>query len=331
MRILINKTSTETEKYSLLSTCKIEPITHETTKQDVIALIEDENFEESLKTAINLNIPVVAIVNRDSKFYDQAIELIHPAGVVYYENEKILSARKVFAEAEGVTVKTLETICQYALDNKLYPEIYVWKPQKEIINFRETKREEPKKEIKQEVKETKQKIEPKQKTQENTEPTKRKKTYTPAQTDLESYIKCCDHVIAIFKTSQSADSGQVAFELAKQLGTVHLNISTEPNQRQGIYYAYSDGNIVNYNSSIVPGKYLVAEVDAQIPEALELIYGIAHKIVHVVADPEESLEPLRAWTGSGFKLDAVIPNETKNIPAYNEFPAYSVTDFLKLL
>lgn len=329
MRILLNKTSAETEKYGLLSTCKIEPITQETTKQDVIALIEDENFEESLKTAINLNVPVVAIVNRDSKFYDQAIELIHPGGVVYYENGKILSARKVFAEAEGVTVKTLEAICQYALDNKLYPEIYVWKPQKEIINFKETQREEPKKETKPEVKETKQETEPK--TQENPEPVKRKKTYTPAQTDLESYIKSCDHIIAIFKTSQSADSGQVAFELAKQLNTVHLNISADSNQKQGHYYAYSDGSIVNYNALVIPGKYLVAEVDAQIPEALELIYGIAYKIVHVVADPKESLEPLKAWTGSGFRLDAVIPSEAKNIPAYNEFPAYSVEDFVKLL
>ncbi len=317
MRILINKTSTETEKYSLLSTCKIEPITHETTKQDVIALIEDENFEESLKTAINLNVPVVAIVNRDSKFYDQAIELIHPSGVVYYENGKILSARKVFVEAEGVTVKTLEVICQYALDNKLYPDIYVWKPQEEVISFKQELKQEVKQEVKQEeVKDKK----PKQES---------KKNYIPAQTDLQSYLQA-NQVIAVFKTSASANSQRVAKELANRLNTVYLNISPTDNVKDEFNYAYSDGNTVTYNSSSTPGQYLVAEVDAQMLESFEFVYGIAYKIVHVVADPEESLEPLKTWASSGFRLDAVIPKQ-KDIPAYDGFPAYSIEDFLKSL
>lgn len=328
MRILINKSQDETEKYSLLSSCPIIPLTEVVEKQDVAALIEDKNFEESLKTAISLNIPVVAIVSKDSKFYDQAIELINPAGVVFYDNGKILSTRKVFAEAEGVTVKTLEAICQYALENKLYPDIYVWKPQEEIISFKQEARQEirQREEVKSKKQEVEQEIKPKKQ-----EMSKPQKTYTPAQTDLQSYIKSCDHVIAVFKTSQSANSSQVASQLAKQLSTTHLNISVEPNQKQDLYYAYSDGNIVNYNSSVMPGRYLIAEVDAQLPEALEFIYGVAYKIVHVVADPGESLGPLKAWTDSGFKLDAVIPNEPKDIPAYNQFPTYTIEDFAKLL
>lgn len=313
MRILINKTEQETKKYSLLSTCPVIPLTGtgNLNGQDVIALVEDGNFDAALKTAVDANVPVIAITTKDSKHYRQALNLIHPDAVIYYEEGKILSLQQVFAEAPGLSVKTLEAICKYALENKLYPDIYIWKPQEDIISF-----------IPQE---------PPQETVKPVTPKQKSKAYTPAQADLKTYIKSCDRIIAVFKTSSSADIGQVAFELAKQLNTVHLNISADPNQKQSPYYAYSDGNIVNYNSSIMPGKYLVAEVDAQIPEVLELVYGIAYKIVHVVADPEESLEPLRAWTGSGFKLDAVIPNEAKNIPAYNEFPAYSVADFLKLL
>ena len=148
---------------------------------------------------------------------------------------------------------------------------------------------------------------------------------------MRNYIKSCDQIIAVFKTSPTANSSHIASELAKKLNTVYLNISSESTQNQSPYYAYSDGSTVNYNSSVVPGKYLVTEVDAQIPEALELVYSLAYKIVHVAANPSESLEPLRAWVGSGFRLDAVIPTQVKDMPAYNEFPVYSVENFVKLL
>lgn len=312
MRIIINKHQQETEKYSLLSTCPVIPLTEtgNLNDQDVIALVEDSNFDVALKTAVGTNVPVIAITTKDSKCYQQALNLIHPHAVIYYEKGKILSSQQMFAKAPGLSVKTLEAICRYALENKLYPDIYIWKPQEDIVSF------VPKA--------------PQKSSQETVKPvTQKPKAYTPAQTDLKTYINSCDRIIAVFKTSSSADSSQVAAKLAKQLNTVHLNIAADPVQKQNPYYAYSDGNTVNYNSSVMPGQYLVVEVDAQISEALELIYGIAYKIVHVTADPHESLEPLRAWAGSGFRLDAVIPTQAKD--AYNEFPVYSVEDFLKLL
>lgn len=311
MRILINKSQQEAERYSLLSSCQIVPLTDKTQRQDVIALIESDNFPVSLKEALSYNIPIVAITTKGTEQYNQALKLIHPAAVVYYENGQILSSEKVFAEAPGINIKILEEICQYALKNKLYPDIYIWKPQDVSQDYiwKENKQEQP--------------VKP--------EKTARSQKVTPAQTDLKTYIGSCDRIIAVFKASSSADSSNIASRLAKQLNTVHLNISINPEQKQNPCYAYSDGNMVNYNSSNMPGQYLVAEVDAQIPEALELIYGVAYKIVHVVADPNESIGPLSVWLSSGFKLDAVIPNQTKDIPAYSEFPVYSVEDFVKTL
>jgi hypothetical protein len=323
LRILINKPQQETEKYSLLSTCPVIPLTDtgNLNDQDVIALVEDGNFDVTLKTAVGCDVPVVCITTKDSKCYQQALSIIHPHAVIYHENGQILSSQKVFAEAPGLSVKTLEEICKYALENKMYPDVYVWKPQEDIINFAEPPQEIPQKPLQEPSQDTVKPVTPKQKT----------KAYTPAQTDLKTYINSCDRIIAVFKTSSSADSNQVAANLAKQLNTVHLNIAAGPVQKQNPYYACSDGNLVNYNSSIMPGQYLIVEVDAQISEALEMIYGMAYKIVHVTADPNESLEPLRAWAGSGFRLDAVIPTQIKDIPAYNEFPAYSIEDFVQSL
>ncbi len=326
MRIIINKTEQETKKYSLLSTCPVIPLTEtgNLNAQDVIALVEDSNFNTTLKTAISANVPVIAIVTKDSECFRQALNLIHPHAVIYYEEGKMRSSQKVFAEVPGLSVKTLEEICKYAVDNKLYPDIYVWKPREDSII---TPQEPSQGDIVSFVPKA-----PQESPQETVKPVMPKpKAYTPAQTDLKTYINSCDRIIAVFKTSSSADSSQVAAKLAKQLNTVHLNIAADPVQKQNPYYAYSDGNIVNYNSSIMPGQYLVVEVGAQIPEALELIYGVAYKIVHVTADPGESLEPLRAWAGSGFRLDAVIPTQIKDIPAYNEFPAYSIEDFVQSL
>lgn len=329
MRIIINKTEQETKKYSLLSTCPVIPLTEtiNLNDQDVIALIEDINFENELNTVIGCNVPIIAITTKDSKYYQQALNLIHPHAVIYYEEGKIRSIQKTFAEALGLSVKTLEEICKHALKNKLYPDIYVWKPQEDIVSFVP---KTPQEDIVNFAPKTPQ--EPPQETAKPVTPKQSKsKTYVPAQSDLKTYINTCDRIIAVFKTSESAGSSQVAAKLAKQLNTVYLNISTNPDQKQNPYHAYSDGSTVNYNSSIMPGQYLVVEVDAQIPEALELIYGIAYKVVHVTADPGESLEPLKAWSGSGFRLDAVIPTQVKDMPAYNEFPAYSVEDFVHSL
>ncbi len=326
MRILINRTEQETKKYSLLSTCPVIPLTGagNLNGQDVIALVEDGNFDAALKTAVGANVPVIAITTKDSKYYQQALNLIHPDAVIYYEEGKILSSQQVFAEAPGLSVKTLEAICKYALENKLYPDIYIWIPQEDIISFAQKEKNKqltPHTAIQ----------EAKPKATETVKAQNKAKTYTPAQTDLKTYIGSCDRIIAVFKTSPSANSGSIASRLAKQLNTVYLNISSNKAQSQNPYYAHSDGNMVEYNSSIMPGQYLVVEVDAQISEALELVYGVSCKVVHVTADPSESLEPLRAWTGSGFKLDAVIPNKIEDIPAYNEFPTYSIEDFVQSL
>lgn len=317
MRILINRTQEEAQKYALLSTCAIVSLAEvgNLASEDVIVLVEDSDFEQLLKTVVGHTVPVIAVTTKDSKCYQQALSLIHPCAVIYYEDGKILSSQKTFAEASGLSVKTLEAICRYAMENKLYPDIFVWKPQEDVVSF-ETKQEQSRNQV----------------ASQTTSAKLQSKAYTPAQTDLRTYINSTDRIIAVFKTSPSADSSSIASKLAKQLNTVHLNISTNTPQKQSPYYAYSDGNLVEYNSSMMPGQYLVVEVDAQIPEALELIYNAAFKIVHVAGNPNESLEPLRAWTGSGFKLDAVIPNQVRDIPSYStEFPSYSVEDFRKLL
>ncbi len=325
MRIIINRTLKDTQKYSILSSCSIVPFSEadNLSEEDVVAMIEGSDFESTLNAAIGYGVPVIAITTKESVCYHQALKLIHPHGVIYYEDGKILSSEKVFIEAMGLSVKTLVAICEYALENKLYPDIYVWKPQEDIVSFAGSNNQ--------------QQITPDEKGEEKPAAKKQSKpkTYNPAQTDLQSYINSCDRIIAVFKTSPSADSGSVASKMAKELNTVYLNISLSPaahDQKQNLNCAYSDGNIVNYNSSIMPGQYLIVEVDAQLTEALEMIYKAAYKIVHVAADVNESMEPLKAWTGSGFKLDAVIPYQTKDIDAYsNEFPAYSVDKFVKLL
>lgn len=201
--------------------------------------------------------------------------------------------------------------------NKLFPDIFIWKPKTEVkdevFQFHSAEPKQPKEQPIQ--------FKPKEKL-----------AYIPAQADLQSYIQSAEKIIAIFKTSPSADSPKIALELANWLGTVYLNISPNPAASRGPNVAVSDGNIVEYNSGFTMGKYLVAEVDVQVINAMELIYNIADKVVHVVSDLEESFEPLRSWVDAGYRLDVAIPDNADNIGAYKKsFPTMSVEEFVKSL
>lgn len=327
MRILINKTSQEAKKYSLLSKCSIIPIGEagDITSKDVAALIEDDGFEETLSSVMGLCIPTVVIASKNSVCYEQAAGMVHADALIYYEDGKILSCEKVFAQAPGLSVKTLISICEYAIEKKLYPDIYIWKPQgamdstgsNSVVNDKHTVVEEKTETAKPSLKQTKQ---------------GQTRGYTGANDTFQNYLSGCDKIIAVLQTSQSADSSRIASDIAKKLNTVYLNISANSERKEEYDYAFSDGSTVYYNSSFMPGQYIVVEVDIQVPDVLELIHDKAYKLVHVVGEPSESINPLKSWLSSGCRLDAVIPDDPSRLSSYaGEFPACSIDEFITQL
>jgi hypothetical protein len=148
---------------------------------------------------------------------------------------------------------------------------------------------------------------------------------SPAAGSLESVMDlAAAGVVAVFRSVAGAGSGIVARDLAAALGAAHLEISP----RAGSYvfygkdfasalrsgrYLYCDGEAVRRGSGFTGGGWLVAEVDPSVPDprVIDAVYRRSGAVVHVVsaAGREASLRAVRAWVASGWRLDAVVPDD----------------------
>ncbi|MGB9849124.1 MAG: hypothetical protein ACPLSY_04780 [Moorellaceae bacterium] len=148
----------------------------------------------------------------------------------------------------------------------------------------------------------------------------------PAQAagSLENVMDLSSGVIAVFRSVPGATSGPLARDLAAVLGAAHLEVSP----RAGSYafygrdfasalrsgrYLYCDGEAVRRGSGYTGGGRLVVEVDPSVPDphAIDAVYRRAGAVVHVVkaSEQEASLRAVRAWVASGWRLDAVVPDD----------------------
>lgn len=147
---------------------------------------------------------------------------------------------------------------------------------------------------------------------------------TPAAGSLESVMDLATGVVAVFRSVAGAGSGIVARDLAAALGAAHLEVSP----RAGSYvfygkdfpaalrsgrYLYCDGEAVRRGSGFTGGGWLVAEVDPSVPDprVIDAVYRRSGAVVHAVsaAGKEASLRAVRAWVASGWRLDAVVPDD----------------------
>jgi hypothetical protein len=312
IRILINQSESQIQTYAMLSKYHILPITQEANKEDV-AVIVDNNQIQDITQSLKLNIPIAVITNQGSDLHNQALKYIPAPAIVYYHDGKMQSDQKVFSTDEGLTVQLLEEICLYVKENKLYPSVYIWKPSPQLDHTPVAKL-------------------PQSSIQEAPQPQRKPvDKHTPAQTDFMSYISTVSKIIAVFKSTPDAQASLVAQEIAAKLGIVYLGVGQEL-QPSTINHAFSDGNTVNYNSSLMPDQAMVVEVDIQVAQAMEVIYNRAAKIVHVCGSNTDSgIESVKYWTQSGFKLDAVIPDQENLLQVYKStIPlTVSVDEFVK--
>jgi len=141
---------------------------------------------------------------------------------------------------------------------------------------------------------------------------------------LENVMDLSSGVIAVFRSVSGAASGPLARDLAAMLGAAHLEVSP----RAGSYafygrdfasalrsgrYLYCDGEAVRRGSGYTGGTRLVVEVDPSVPDprVIDAVYHRAEAVVHVVkaSEREASLRAVRAWAASGWRLDAVVPDD----------------------
>ena len=312
IRILINQPESLIETYAMLSNYPILPISSEADQEDV-AVVVDNNEAQDIIRAIKLNIPVAVITEKDSEFHRQAVRYVPSPAIVYYYNGKMQSDQKVFSDTEGLTVQLLEEICSYIKENKLYPCVYIWRPRQKAANqaVKQQSPESPQKPIAYKTPPTAHEPSPARK--EVSQPVNK---HNPAQTDFASYIDAVPQIIAVFKATSDAQASIVAQEIAQKLETVYLGVGQKL-QPSTINCAFSDGNIVNYNSNFMPKNVLVVEVDAQVVQAMETVYSKAARVVHVCGqDTNKGIESVKLWIQGGFKLDAVIPDQEHLLQNY---------------
>lgn len=331
MHIALNVTPEQIDRYKVIGSAEYSVLGHD--QPDVVAVLENPDFNSALGKAIKLNIPVVVIVNKDSSEQQKALSMgIHPDGVIFYNTGKICSKTRMFAEAEGVTVTLLEEICHYALEKRLYPEIYVWKPKTEEIvhDFK------PKKTTDRDSgseKSEKPGFKP-EKPAPHKPDVKQPQVYSPAQATLEQFLDIQNNIIGVIRSSPDANGRIVAKELADTLGVTYLDIASSVPEGSDINYAHSDGRDVTYNSAFIPkAQFIIVEITPDMGDVLQTVYDRAYKVVHVVNNNPESLAGAKAWADSGFNLDAVIPDGTIDVGRIKKDikQACSAVEFLQML
>lgn len=336
MHIALNVTPEQIDRYKVIGSAEYSVLGHD--QPDVVAVLENPDFNSALGKAIKLNIPVVVIVNKDSSEQQKALSMgIHPDGVIFYNTGKICSKTRMFAEAEGVTVTLLEEICHYAIEKRLYPEIYVWKPKTEEIvhdfKSKKTDRADSKPEKSEKPEFRPGRLEKPEFTR-SEKPDVKSQTYSPVQSSLEQFLDIQNNIIAVIRSSPDADGRIVAKEIADALGVMYLDIASAVPEDSDINYAHSDGRDVTYNSAFIPkAQFIVVEITPDMGDVLQTVYDRAYKVVHVVNNNPESLTGAKAWADSGFNLDAVIPDGTIDVGRIKKDikQACSAVEFLQML
>ncbi len=277
-----------------------------------------DNTQDIYK-AIKMQIPMAVITEKDSQCHQEALKYLSPAAVIYYSNGKMHSDERVFSISEGLTIQTLNEICQFINENQICPNIYVWQPRKKPVKPNIQPIREP---VQQQ---------PQQNIRPMPEPVQPQQEYSPAQIDFNSFINNKE-IIAVFKSTPNANSEAVAQEIAQRSNAGYLKVGSQL-MKSTTENAYSDGNIVNYNANFTPDR-LIVEVDAQITNAMEAVYTQASKIIHVCcANVELGMQAVKDWAASGFKLDAVIPDSNSTLSAYKAGvpKALSIEEFVASL
>lgn len=336
MRILMNAPKEKLDYYARVSEISFAPLASPgDAGGDAAALVvRGETFTADLAAAVAFGVPVVVVAGTESGgpgrgYAAEALAAgVPPACVLVKKGDKVVSLDgKEYgpAAARGIGLGVVLKAAAHALENRLMPDPLVWEEEggEETAagleaaagsgipvgpRFDAARRPAP----------------PTAAADANRGAAKAAAPTAPAAGSLESMMDLAAGVVAVFRSVAGAGSGAVARDIAAALGAAHLEISP----RAGSYvfygkdfasalrsgrYLYCDGEAVRRGGGFTGGGRLVAEVDPSVPDprVIDAVYRRAAAVVHVVsADGKEaSLRAVRAWVASGWRLDAVVPDD----------------------
>lgn len=339
-RILLNREETKLELYSRAAGVRFASLdVGETSEGDVALVVEGQTFEHDLERAISLGIPVVVIAGSGDVAHaaaaaatavgvpPQCILVKRGNRVETYNGESIGPA-----SARGIGLKVVVDAARRALEERLLPELLIWEEKSVAGESGYNALEDTHREQEVSAGGSGSAVPPAKVGR----PEAASGTYSPgpgtASRNLEGMLSLFGMVAAVFRSVPEADSSLVASQLASRLGAPHLEVSPEP-RSYGLYgrtlkdacasgrYAHCDGRNVS-PVTLLGGAWIVVEVDPLTPEpeAVEAVYRHASLVVHALssARAEESVRAVQLWIDSGWKLDAVVPDDSRGNAVFSK-------------
>lgn len=291
----------------------------------VVLVIEGEDFSLNLSTAIGLSIPVIVIAGlkgTGQKYMQEAQDCGVPDRcIIFKDNENIIAADgyKFGQSSMGINIKTMSEIASYVLENRLFPDIYVWREpetkQGPVQNGPQVW-QEPNQQATRQTKPNTQKSRP---IHEQARTEKIKKRIVTE--DLLTFLSKTK-VLGVLKSVPTINSATIAKMLAERLNGIHLEVNNNPNSYQQYdsgkenamqnLYAFTNGKTVDYGA--FEFEWIVVEINPLMLDVMGVVYEQASQIIYVVESLDESESALDMWIEGGYKLDAIISDPINLTP-----------------
>ncbi|NLN48242.1 MAG: hypothetical protein GX154_03985 [Clostridiales bacterium] len=310
MKILMELDENTLQKYTARSGIPFGRITPQ--DQAVIVLLPDTNKMEEV---FDMNMPTAVIAADSITAKETAKTIGYPdEAIIVFENNvfKTLKGEMLF-DGKNIPLSKIVTVANYILENDILPEIIVWRPTENIEKPQEVIYKEP------------------------------IRTVAPIKPELPnmkiSLAGIADTAkmnIFLIKTSVDSESGAIAHAINQKINGLHIDITGKPyNSRYGHKletalstqrYGYSHDGMTVEIAGEVKMDTVLYEIDAEFinDELLQKLYDKSQKVYQVPSTFKESIDSIKSWIGTGFRLDGIIA--TVDAREYKqEWPNLSLT------
>lgn len=289
----------------------------------VIVVVRGPGYDDALEKALQLDRPVVVVAGTDGAEGQHCIARARASGVadeciIVIRGEQIVTLAGdniVPAAGKRIGARALLKVAEKSLQQDLRPEPVIWEEGVDAGGAGEDPLQEAAKAKRQTAK-----------------PALRKAPVTGRWVStFKGLLESADTVIAVFRSTANAQSDRVAATLAERLGGVHVELSASPASiaayNEDLDFLLESGRYLHTNGSDLEGEYngakcIIVEVDPAVPDskALELAYSGAANVIHVVDadEPSQGKAAIEAWLKSGWRLDAVVPDDPAAAEAFRK-------------
>jgi hypothetical protein len=323
MKILVNLPDEKLKAFSKVSGFSFISKDSAPDAESVYLVIDGLDYQNELNTSVEKDIPAVVIAgsHTDKQNISQARELgIPDACIIVKEDDVIRNLEQhIFGHSSrGIPVKTMTNICQYCLEQKLYPDLLIWQESNTIVehtkdnNFTSNSGNTPAKKSVQDA-------------PRDVLPLRNTANARVIEKNIDDFLTMSDKYLLVFRITPSVKSSSIAQRIAQELGAQHLEVGTNPtsfseyssDMTQAIAqgYAYCKDDRVSFSNQYMGSRWLVIEFgDLSNILLMNKVYELSPTVVLIPGTPQDSNQALESYGNN--HLDAIIPDDYSFLSEY---------------